>query len=229
MAPQASPGRLRHVWHDHGLSIVLVAMFAVTMAGQIWTGWHAYNEDRQDHGRRPVLLTSYLRSGHFGEATFENFESEFLQMACYVVLTAVLYQKGSSESKRPDVIEPVDLDPADSPRKTEAPWPVRSGGLILRLYEHSLSLAFSLLFVLSFALHARTGLAIHNEDRMEHGAPPVALSEYMTSSQFWFESLQNWQSEFLSLAAMVTFTIFLRQRGSPESKPVDAPNWETGH
>lgn len=229
MAPQASPGRLRHVWHDHGLSIVLVTLFVVTMAGQVWTGWLVYNEDRQDHGGQPVMLTSYLGSGHFGEATFENFESEFLQMSFYVVLTAFLYQKGSSESKRPDVIEPVDLDPAESPKKADAPWPVRRGGFVLRVYENSLSLAFAVLFVLSFAFHARTGLVNYNEEQIEHGAAPVTLGQYLASSQFWFESFQNWQSEFLSLAAMVTFTIFLRQRGSPESKPVDAPTWETGH
>jgi hypothetical protein len=224
----ASPGRLRRAWHNHGLSIVLAALFTVTMVGQIWSGWYTYNEDRQDHGRSPVTLISYLGSGHFGEATFENLESEFLQMAFYVVLTVFLYQKGSAESKRPDVLEPVDLDPAGSPNKADAPWPVRKGGLILRLYSSSLSLAFLLLFVVSFALHARTGLVHYNEERGEHGAAPVTLGDFMTSSQFWFESLQNWQSEFLSLAAMVTFTIFLRQRGSPESKPVDAPTWETG-
>ena len=223
-----SPGALRRAWHYHGLSIVLVALFLITMAGQIWSGWLTYNAEQQDHGQPPVALTEYLGTGHFGEATFENFESEFLQMAFYVVLTMFLYQKGSSESKRPDVLEPVDLDPADSPNKDDAPWPVRKGGFILRLYANSLSLAFALLFLVSFVLHARTGLVNYNEERMEHGQVPVTLGDFTTSSQFWFESFQNWQSEFLSLAAMVTFTIFLRQRGSPESKPVDAPTWETG-
>jgi hypothetical protein len=223
-----SPGPFRRAWHNHGLSIALVTLFVVTMVGQIWTGWMVYNDDRQDHGASPVTLVNYLASGHFGEATFENFESEFLQMAFYVVLTVFLYQKGSAESKRPDVLEPVDLDPVDSPNKADAPWPVRKGGLILRLYANSLSLAFLLLFLVSFAFHARTGLVHYNEERVEHGAAPVTLADFMVSSQFWFESLQNWQSEFLSLTAMVTFTIFLRQRGSPESKPVDAPTWETG-
>jgi hypothetical protein len=224
----ASAGYVRRAWHYHGLSIVLIALFLITMLGQIGTGWFAYNEDLRGHGRPPVDLASYLGSGHFGEATFENFESEFLQMAFYVVLTVFLYQKGSAESKRPDVLEAVDLDPAESPNQADAPWPVRKGGVVLRLYENSLSIAFALLFVLSFALHARTGLAHYNEERVEHGEAAVTLGDFMSSSQFWFESFQNWQSEFLSLAAMVTFTIFLRQRGSPESKPVDAPTWETG-
>ena len=98
---------------------------------------------------------------------------------------------------------------------------------MLTLYENSLSLTFGVLFLASFALHAITGVAHFNEEQLAHGEPAVTLAEFARSSQFWFESFQNWQSEFLSLAAMVTFTIFLRQRGSPESKPVDAPTWET--
>jgi hypothetical protein len=149
-------------------------------------------------------------------------------MAFYVVLTVWLYQIGSSESKRPDVIELVDLDPRTSPNKDTAPWPVRTGGWVLRLYENSLSITFALLFIASFSLHAISGLESYNEERMQHGAAAATLAQYLGSSTFWFESFQNWQSEFLSLAAMVGLSIFLRQRGSPESKPVDAPLWDTG-
>ena len=220
-------GRLRTLWHYHGLSIVLVSLFLVSMCGQVWSGWYVYNEEQRSHGQPPVTMAEYLGSGHFGEATFENWESEFLQMAFYVLLTVWLFQLGSSESKRPDVVELVDLDPRDSSQKERAPWPVRKGGLVLRLYENSLSIAFTVLFLLSFALHATTGVRHFNEERLEHGEPAMSTWAYARSSQFWFESFQNWQSEFLSLAAMVGFTIFLRQRGSPESKPVDAPYWET--
>jgi hypothetical protein len=223
-----SAGPLRRRWHYHGLSIVLFTLFLVTLAAQTWAGWYDYNGQQQDHGEAGVSLVEYLGTGHFGEATFENWESEFLQMAFYVLLTVWLLQLGSSESKRPDVIELVDLDPRESPNKDEAPWPVRKGGLILTLYESSLSIAFALLFVASFTLHAVTGVHEFNDDRMAHGQPRATVLEYATSSRFWFESFQNWQSEFLSLAAMVSFTIVLRQRGSPESKPVDAPTWETG-
>jgi hypothetical protein len=220
---------MRRLWHDHGLTIVLMGLFLFSFVGQAWSGWYAYNEDRVAHGKPEVALDQYLGSGHFGEATFENFESEFLQMAFYVLLTIWLYQIGSSESKRPDVIEPVDLDPRESPQKDRAPWPVRKGGVVLTLYENSLSIAFAMLFLASFALHGASGVVEFNEDRAAHGEPPATTLEYMASSTFWFESFQNWQSEFLSLAAMVGFSIFLRQRGSPESKPVDAPLWETGH
>jgi hypothetical protein len=223
----ASAGRLRRAWHYHGLSIALVALFLMSMVGQIWSGWWSYNGDQQAHGEPPVALAAYFTTGHFGEATFENWESEFLQMAFYVLLTASLYQIGSSESKRPDTLEMVDLDPRDSPQKDRAPWPVRTGGLALVLYENSLSIAFAVLFLASLALHAVTGVAHYNEERLAHGEPAATTAEYAASSQFWFESFQNWQSEFLSLAAMVALSIFLRQRGSPESKPVDAPIWET--
>ena len=106
----------------------------------------------------------------------------------------------------------------------------RCGGeaSVLKLYEHSLSLAFATLFVVSFTLHALTGLRDYNEELIAHTEPAVTLAGYMSSARFWFESFQNWQSEFLALVAMVVLSIFLRQRGSPESKPVDAPTWDTG-
>jgi hypothetical protein len=222
-------GPLRRLWHNHGLSCALITLFLLSMVGQIWSGWYAYNADRRDHSEPAVGLGEYLRSGHFGEATFENFESEFLQMAFYVLLTVWLFQRGSSESKRPDVVEAVDLDPRNSPKKDEAPWPVRRGGLVLVLYENSLSVVFVLLFIASFILHATTGAALYNEEQLAHSGDPLSVVDFMMTAQFWFESFQNWQSEFLSLAAMVVLTIFLRQRGSPESKPVDAPLWETGN
>lgn len=223
-------GALRRVWHYHGLSIALLSLFVVSMAGQTLAGWAAYNDEQQEHGELQVSLGAYLGTGHFGEAAFENFESEFLQMAFYVVLTALLYQKGSSESKRPDVLELVDRDPRIiTPQELEsAPWPVRRGGLVLTLYENSLSLTFALLFVISFSLHAVTGAAAFNEDQRAHRQPTTSTLGFMQTSQFWFESFQNWQSEFLSLTAMVVLSIFLRQRGSPESKPVHAAHEETG-
>jgi hypothetical protein len=213
---------------SNGLSIVLIGLFLFSMIGQALTGWKAHNLDELEHGREAIGLPSYLGSGHFLEATGENWESEFLQMALFVLLTAVLYQKGSAESKRIDTVEEVDLDPRRFSTQPEAPWAVRRGGWILRLYEHSLGLAFVLLFLISFWIHAVGGLQHYNEEQTAHGEAPVAMSDYITGAQFWFESFQNWQSEFLSLAAMVVGTIFLRQRGSAESKPVHSPHSETG-
>ncbi len=216
------------MWRNNSLSIVLVSLFLLTMAGQTGTGLLAHNEDAKAHGGTAIGLGQYLRSGHFWEATGENWESEFLQMAMFVLLTVSLRQKGSAESKRIGVLEEVDVDPRDHADDPEAPGPVRRGGWVLTLYENSLGLAFAALFLLSLAIHAGGGFVEYNDEQREHGEPPVTLVEYGTSPRFWFESFQNWQSEFLSLAAMVIGTIYLRQRGSPESKPVHAPHGDTG-
>ena len=216
------------MFRSNGLSIVLITLFLSTMAGQAITGWMAHNEDERTHGGTPVAFSSYLHTGHFLEATGENWESEFLQMALFVLLTTCLYQKGSAESKRPRTVEEVDLDPRRFRDDPAAPWPVRRGGWIVRVYEHSLGLTFVLLFLVSFWIHAEGGLREYNEEQAAHAQTPISLAAYMTGSRFWFESFQNWQSEFLSLAAMVIGTIYLRQRGSAESKPVHAPHSATG-
>jgi hypothetical protein len=215
-------------WKKNGLSLTLVTLFIGALVGQIVTGYLTHNEELSEHGLSPITIGAYLTSAHFGEATFENLESEFLQMAVFVLLTTVLYQVGSSESKRPGVIEPVDVDPREVTLTSDAPWPVRQGGIWLRLYEHSLGLAFVLLFLASVVGHAISGATEHNADAQTHGGEMVTTLGYLAEPRFWFESFQNWQSEFLALVAMVVLSIFLRQRGSPESKPVHAPHSETG-
>ena len=220
---------MQKLLRQNGLSIVMGLFFLLFLVGQAVAGMYEYNEDQQQHGRPAVDFAGYLYTPHFMEATMENWESEFLQMFAFVILTAFLYQKGSAESKKLDEKEPVDKDPRKSRNKKDAPWPVRKGGLTLKLYENSLSLAFLLLFLLSFALHAVSGAREYNESQREHGQyEQLTTLEFMRTSQFWFESFQNWQSEFLAVGAMVVLSIFLRQRGSPESKPVDSPNSETG-
>lgn len=208
------------------MSIVLFGLFFLTLAGQSATGWREYNQDRAEHKHPAVSYGNYLGSGHFVEGVFENWESEFLQMSSYVLLTIWLRQKGSAESKKISGQEAVDNDPRGSSRRN-APWPVRKGGLVLRLYENSLSLAFVALFLLSFFLHAVGGATETNREALEHGSPTISTMTYVQTSRFWYESLQNWQSEFLATGAIVLLSVFLRQRGSPESKPVDAPNSET--
>jgi hypothetical protein len=215
-------------WRENGLSLTVVALFLVFMAAQTVTGLYRYNHEQGDHGRPQVTLAEYLTTGHFLEATAENWESEFLQMAAYVLLTIGLFQRGSSESKKIGEPEAVDRDPRNSKHKRNAPWPVRRGGWVLKVYENSLSLAFLLLFLVSFILHAMGGARVFNEEQLEHGGQTVSVLQYFATSQFWFESFQNWQSEFLSLASMVVLSIYLRQRGSPESKPVDAAHSDTG-
>lgn len=218
---------MRHLFRYHGLSITVLALFITTLAGQIVAGHAEYDQEQTEHGRAIVTLTQYLGSGHLWQALAENWESEFLQMAAFVFLTAKLYQKGSPESKNPDSNnEPVDEDPNTQQDAAGAPWPVRKGGWILKLYEHSLSLAFLVIFFVSFAIHAFAGVVAYNHEQSLQGLPQESLGEYVCSGRFWFESMQNWQSEFLSIAAMVILGIFLRERGSPESKPVATPHWK---
>ena len=220
---------MRKILRENGLSIIFGLLFFVFLAGQAAAGMYAYNEEQQEHGQPAEGLSEYLTSSHFLEATMENWESEFLQMFAFVALTAFLFQKGSAESRKPDEEEPIDRDPRESRNKKDAPWPVRKGGLVLKLYENSLSLAFLLLFLMSFTLHAVGGAEEYNQSQREHGSSEVVSTlGYMGTSRFWFESFQNWQSEFLAVGAMVVLSIFLRQRGSPESKPVDSAHSETG-
>jgi hypothetical protein len=213
---------------ENGLSLTLAALFLASIAAQIAFGLAAYNEERREAGFGAVTLGTYLTSGHFLEALFENWESEFLQMGIFVVLSAKLVQKGSAESKPPDEPNESDEDPRQHQSDPKAPWPVRRGGWVLAMYENSLAIAFIGLFAASFVLHAIGGFFNINEENLAKGHAPQTFGEYWTSSQFWYESFQNWQSEFLAVLAIVVLTIFLRQRGSPQSKPVAAPHDETG-
>jgi hypothetical protein len=219
---------MKNIWRNNSLSIVLFAAFFVCLFGQTMTGYAVYNEDLLEHQQSAVSLPDYLRTGHFGEAVFENWESEFLQMAAYVLLTVFLFQKGSAESKDPDKTEESDEKPERQSSDSNAPWPVRKGGAILVLYKNSLLIAFSLLFLMSFALHAVEGARENCREGAVHQQECETLVEYATGSQFWFESFQNWQSEFLAVGSIVVLSIFLRQQGSPESKPVASPHSATG-
>jgi hypothetical protein len=213
---------------QNGLSIAMFGLFGVFLVGQALTGWNAYNTEQREHLEPTVGLGSYLTTGHFVEATFENWESEFLQMASYVLLTIWLIQKGSSESKPPGGDPAKDADPRSVSDLGQAPGPVRRGGWRLTLYENSLGLALALLFILSFALHALGGARDYSAEQVAHGRQAVSTMEFVTTSTFWFQSFQNWQSEFVAVGSIVVLTIFLRQRGSPESKPVAASHRDTG-
>jgi hypothetical protein len=218
---------MRKFFRENGLGIAFLLLFFISMSGQIFTGLKEYNKEREEeYNQPPVPVMSYLSSGHFLQATFENWESEFLQMALFVVLTISLRQKGSSESKQMEGKEEVDREP--SAKTKGAPWPVRRGGFILAIYENSLSICLAILFLLSFCLHLYGSLKDENEKLAFKRLPAENMSNYITEPRFWFESFQNWQSEFLSVFAIVVLSIYLRQKGSPQSKPVDAPNEETG-
>jgi hypothetical protein len=213
---------------DRGLTLTLMVMFLLFLAGQLIAGLAEYNNEQAQHGQATVSMADYLATGHPWEAIFENWESEFLQMAVFVLLTTFLIQKGSPESRRPAVVELVDADPRHFANHPDAPWPVRRGGWILRVYEQSLGLAFVLLFLIAWVGHALGGFAEYAADQVTHHHPRPVFTDYLLSARFWFESFQNWQSEFLAIASMVWLAVYLRQRWSPESKPVHAPHAETG-
>ena len=213
-------------FYKNSLSIVFFLLFLLSLAGQFFTGWKEYNNDLKDDKYPPVTISEYVTSGHFISSTFENWESEFLQMAVFVILTKVLRQQGSSESKKIDEEEEVDNEP--DPNKKDAPWPVHKGGLALTLYKNSLSLALILLYLFSFAMHFYGSLKDYNAEQLRLEKPLKTFFEYLTDTRIWFESFQNWQSEFLSIFAIIILSIFLRQQGSSQSKPVDASNSETG-
>ncbi|MGY2744312.1 DUF6766 family protein [Arthrobacter sp. UYCu723] len=213
---------------ERGLLLANIGLFLVFFGGMILSGAADYSEDQVTHGESAVSVLEYLGTGAFLEATFENWESEFLQMGMYVILTVFLFQKGSSESKPMGRTAPQDADPRDAALKSATPWPVRRGGWVLRLYEHSLSIMFLLLFLMSIALHAVGGSEAYSEEQQSHGQPPVTVLGYLATSRFWFESFQNWQSEFLAVAVLVGASVYLREKGSPESKPVAEPHYETG-
>jgi hypothetical protein len=213
---------------EHGLMLANAGLFLAFFGGMILAGAASYSEEQAAHGQPGVTVLEYLSTGDFVEATFENWESEFLQMAMYVVLTVFLFQKGSSESKPMGKAAPQDQDPRAATLKDATPWPVKRGGLVLKLYEHSLSILLLLLFVASFSLHATGGTSAYNDEQQSHGQPSVTVLQYLATSRFWFESFQNWQSEFLAVAVLVGASVYLREKGSPESKPVAEPHYETG-
>jgi hypothetical protein len=211
------------------LLLVNLALFLLFLLGVLFTGHAHENEDLSDHDQPAQTLLQYAGSSSFGETVFENWESEFLQMGMYVLLTTFLVQKGSAESRPVDEPSPRDEDPRDHRDDADAPWPVRRGSeLVLRLYENSLAIAFGIVFALSLWLHAVTGAGAYSEDQQLHGGEAVTAWQYVRMSQFWFESFQNWQSEFLAVAAIIGGTVYLRQRSSSQSKPVHAPDAQTG-
>ena len=207
-------------WRDNALSLVLIGAFLLCLVGMTLAGWFEHNNELLAHDQALLGLIAYFVSPDFQSALFENWESEFLQMSAYVMLTAMLFQRGSAESRDPD-------DPG-RPGDELPPTRRRRHPVLSWLYAYSLGLALAFLFIVSFALHWWASLAAANEEALRHGGETQTLAAYLLDARLWFESFQNWQSEFMSTAVLVVLSIFLRHKGSPESKPVGAPNSETG-
>ncbi|WP_313438098.1 DUF6766 family protein [Novosphingobium sp.] len=212
---------------NNGLTVILLALFAGSILGQWLAGWHVAMEDARRHGQTVLSLFAYTGSPEFLSSVFENWESEFLQMATYVVLTACFIQRGSAESKDPDAPKR-DGDLETQAYEPGAPAILRWGRFWRAIYARSLGIALASLFLISFVIHWTQSARVAGQDAIEHGEAASTVWAYLGDAQLWFESFQNWQSEFLSTAVLVVLSIVLRQRESPESKAVAAPHSQTG-
>ena len=221
---------MRRFAAENGLSLFFGVLFLAALVGQSFAGQHAFNADQLAHDGRTLSWPDYVLSPAFGGAVLENWQSEFLQFTLFILATVWLVQKGSNESKRferagreSDREQRVGSHaPEDAPRAAR-----RRAGWRRSVYENSLVLAMAAIFFLSWAGQSLNNWRAANEQRREHGEPALAWGSYVRGADFWERSLENWQSEFLAVGAMAVFTIYLRQRGSPESKPVGAPHDET--
>jgi hypothetical protein len=211
--------------YRNSLSLVFLVLMIFSLCGQVYTGWGEHNDFLKEYKAPPQSLGEYLLSGHFIQATFENWESEFFQMGLFVVLTIFLRQQGSSESKACDEET---FDHSQLIPKKDSPRAVKKGGMALALYKHSLSIALFLLFIASFILHWYGSWLDFNEKQILESKAEVPFISYIDHKKLWFESFQNWQSEFLSIFAIIFLSIYLRQFGSSQSKPVNAAHSETG-
>lgn len=218
---------VKFFWNN-SLVIVLMLIFVSSFLGLIFTGLSEYNNEQEEHGHETISYQQYLMTGHFQEAVFENWESEFLQMWALVMLTIFLRQKGSHDSKKLVGKEEVDTRSRFSILKFHSNWRTERKVLWEWIYGNSLGLVLLALFLVSLIFHALSGVEVHNEELVDHGEQPETVMQYVLSSSFWFESFQNWQSEFLSVAVLIYLSIYLRQRGSPESKAVADPRSKTG-
>jgi hypothetical protein len=215
---------------ENSLSLFFAAIFVVALLAQSFAGQQAYNAAQATHGASEVSWTTYVASAHYWGNVMENWESEFLQFALFIGATIWLVQKGSNESKKLDEVggESDQKQKLGGYAPDNAPALAKRGRDLLRkLYENSLVLAMVVIFLLSWFGQSLNNWRFENDDRREHGEQAIGWSTYVREADFWERTLQNWQSEFLAVGTMAAFTIYLRQRGSPESKPVGAPHDET--
>ncbi|MDF3046232.1 MAG: hypothetical protein K0R30_2460 [Ornithinibacter sp.] len=220
------PGDERSFWRDNSLSLVFGGLLLLTLAAQSWWGAALYNEEARTAGLQEISLWRYVTSSTFAVDVAENWQSEFLQFVLYIFFTVWLVQRGSSESKRPgnEGRESDEQQLVKGHARAGSPSWAKVGGWRTRLYSHSLVTAMAVLFVLSWTAQAIAGRVANNEERLRDRLDPMSLTEYLRAPDFWSRTLQNWQSELLAIGTMVVFAIYLRERGSPESKEVGAPH-----
>jgi hypothetical protein len=221
---------MRRWLYDQSLTLFFLAIFLLSLVGQSVAGHVAFNEEQRSHDEPTMSYARYLVSSDFGGNVMENWQSEFLQFTLFIVATVWLVQRGSTESKKLEEAGPEsDADARvgeHAPR--DAPAWAKARGLRLKLYENSLGLAMLAIFLAAWFAQSLSNWRMFEDEQASHGEATISWLGYLREADFWNRTLQNWQSEFLAVATMAAFSIYLRQRGSPESKPVGAPHAETG-
>jgi hypothetical protein len=214
---------------DNGLSLCFLTIFLLALVGQSLAGWFQQNEDALQHGASTMGYGEFITSSAFLVDVAENWQSEFLQFFLFILATVWLIQRGSPESKQPGD-QGVGTDREQKVgrhAKADSPRGARSRGFGGWLYANSLLIMMGAIFLLSWFAQSLGGVVVMNQENAEHGQPAITWAEYLIEPDFWNRTLQNWQSEFLAVGSMVVFSIYLRQRGSGESKPVGTAHMTT--
>ena len=221
---------MRAFLRDNSLSLFFLALFLAALGAQSVAGWLDFNDEARAHEFETYSYGRYVLSSEFGRAVLENWQSEYLQFVLFVIATIWFVQRGSNESKRVEEAgqESDRKQLVGSHARPGSPLWARVGGWRTAVYSNSLLLVMAALFVGSWLGQSVTGWREYAHQQQEHGEPSPSWAGYLKRADFWESTLENWQSEFLAVGSMVVFTIYLRQRGSPESKPVGAPHGETG-
>ena len=211
---------------ENGLSLFFALLLLLALVGQAWMGLRGYNEEARTAGLQEVGLWRYVTSASFAVDVAENWQSEFLQFTLYIAATVWLVQRGSSESKKPgdEGRESDEQQLVGSHANADSPRWAKVGGWRTRLYSHSLVSVMAIVFLLSWTAQFVAGRVAHNEERMRDLLDPLGPGQYLAAPDFWTRTFQNWQSELLAIGTMAVFAIYLRERGSPESKEVGAPH-----
>ena len=221
---------MKRFLRENSLTIFFLVIFLLTLTAQSQASWRAYIDDQHAHNQLADSYAAYLISADFSAKVMENWQSEFLQFSLYILATIWLIQKGSSESKQEHEagLQSDEEQQVGSHASAESPRWARVGDWRTTLYSHSLLIAMTTIFFLSWFAQSLNGWDQYNANQHEHGQTAVAWTTYLHQPDFWDATLQNWQSEFLAVGTMAVFSVYLRQRGSPESKPVGTPHAETG-
>jgi hypothetical protein len=219
----------RFAWHN-SLSLCFLVLFLGALVAQALVGWDAFNESQDRHHAEHVSFWRYVVSSEYGAAVMENWQSEYLQFTLFILITIWLVQRGSTESKElgKEGLESEKDQRIGEHADPDSPLWARVGGIRTFLFSNSLLIVMLLIWIGSWLAQSVTSLSAYNEERFSHQQASVSWLSYLGTSDFWEKTLQNWQSEFLAVGSMAILSVYLRQRGSPESKPVGAPHDTTG-